>query len=288
MTKQTSNGLADLINNLSRQRDDHVPGSPGYERLKAQARQEVQRLFSSAESHSCPFGPFGEIIFPYHKMGAVDSLDLFGLDELILFSYYWANRQRYHRAVDIGANIGLHSVVMSRCGFTVRCYEPDPAHFQVLTANLEANHCDKVSPIRRAVSSRAGSAEFLRILGNTTSSHISGSKKNPYGPIEKFVVDLEAISALEGTADLFKIDAEGHEVEILSATGPGFWKKADAVLEVGTPENASAVFDHLDRMKARMFAQKIRWQQVRSLADVPTSHREGSLFITTKEEMPWT
>jgi hypothetical protein len=40
------------------------------------------------------FGPFGEISVPYHTMGAVDTLDLFGLDELIIFSFYWANRAR--------------------------------------------------------------------------------------------------------------------------------------------------------------------------------------------------
>jgi len=287
MTNQKTDALADLIQQLPRQRDSHVPGSPGYERLQAQARQEVQRLFSGAEPRPRPFGPFGEIVFPYHKMGAVDSLDLFGLDELILFSFYWTNRRRYRRAIDIGANIGLHSIVLSRCGISARCYEPDPKHFQVLRANLAANGCGNIEAVNRAVSSHAGSAQFLRILGNTTSSHIAGSKKNPYGPIEEFPVQLDAITALGG-ADLFKIDAEGHEADILRATGSGFWDQADSVLEVGSPENAAAVFEHLGRIKARMFAQKIRWQQVRTLADVPTSHREGSLFITTKEEMPWT
>ena len=288
MTGHRPDILTDLILALPSQLDSHPPGCPAYARLQARARTEVERLFSGANAEARAFGPFGDIVFPYHKMGAVDSLDLFGLDELILFSFYWANRRRYRRAIDIGGNIGLHSVVLSRCEFKVRCYEPDPRHFQLLKANLAANRCVHAEPVNRAVSSRAGSAEFVRVLGNTTGSHISGSKKNPYGPIERLPVELEAISALEGAADLFKIDAEGHEAEILRATGLAFWKKADAVIEIGSPENAAAVFDHLGGRNVRMFAQKIRWRPVRGLADMPTSHKEGSLFVTTKEEMPWT
>src|SRR4051812_14568978 len=49
---------------------------------------------------------FGDIELPYYKMGAVDSLDLFGLDELIIFAFYRANRTRYRRSADIGANLG--------------------------------------------------------------------------------------------------------------------------------------------------------------------------------------
>ena len=35
-----------------------------------------------------PFAGFGDIKFPYTKMGSIDSLDLFGTDELIIFSFF--------------------------------------------------------------------------------------------------------------------------------------------------------------------------------------------------------
>ena len=38
---------------------------------------------------------------------------------------------------------------------------------------------------------------------------------------------------------------------------------------------------------AKLFAQKINWQRVRSIAAMPTSHRDGSLFVTKKDQMPW-
>ena len=47
-------------------------------------------------------------------MGAIDSLDLFGLDEMIIFSYYYNNRNRYNKVVDVGANIGLYSIYAAK------------------------------------------------------------------------------------------------------------------------------------------------------------------------------
>ena len=102
--------LSDLIAALISVPDQHAPDSALYRLLKQVARREVERLFSAAEAHAHPFEPFGEIVFPYYKMGAIDSLDLFGLDELIIFGFYWKNRGRYRRVADIGANIGLHVV----------------------------------------------------------------------------------------------------------------------------------------------------------------------------------
>ena len=76
--------------------------------------------------------PFGDLDFPYREMGAINTLHLFGLDELIIFSYYWANKSRYKKVADLGANIGLHSIIMDRCGFSINSYEPDPMHIKIL------------------------------------------------------------------------------------------------------------------------------------------------------------
>ena len=36
-----------------------------------------------------------------------------------------------------------------------------------------------------------------------------------------------------------------------------------------------------------MFSQKLGWSKIKSINDVPTSHKEGSLFVTKKQEMAW-
>ena len=112
--------------------DQHAPGSKLCALLKQVARREVENLFYDHDAKSNEFKPFGDLVFPYHTMGAIDSLNLFDLDELIIFSFYWLNCKRYRRVLDIGANIGLHSIILSKCGFEVCAYEPDPQHFEIL------------------------------------------------------------------------------------------------------------------------------------------------------------
>jgi FkbM family methyltransferase len=223
---------------------------------------------------------------PYTKMGAIDSLDLFGVDELIIFAFYNANRSRYRRVLDIGANLGLHSTIMSRCGFEVRAFEPDPWHYGLLSENLSANGANTVTAFKAAVSTEDGEAEFVRVLGNTTGSHLAGAKDS-YGEKEVFTVPIRAAHPLFEWADLAKIDAEGHEKQLLLTATPELMQELDIMVEIGNVENARAVFEHFQAIGIGMYSQKAGWGRVRQLGDVPTSHREGSLFISAKPAMPW-
>lgn len=265
----------------------HAHGSRTYDLLKQVARREVESLFYEVEPKVREFKPFGELVLPYHKMGAIDSLNLFDLDELIIFSFYWANRKRYHRVLDIGANIGLHSIILSKCGYEVRAYEPDPQHFAILQRNLALNDGSGVLAFQAAVSRQAGEMEFVRVLGNLTASHIAGAKPNPYGDLERFPVRVEAIQPLIEWADLIKLDVEGHEREVILATSREQWLKTDALVEIESASNAAAVYQHLTNLGVNLFSQKTNWQPVRSVDDMPTSYREGTLFVTGKKGMPW-
>jgi FkbM family methyltransferase len=264
----------------------HVHSSALYRLCKATARSAVEQLFSSTERVARPFGPFGDISMPYTKMGAINSLDLFGVDELIIFAFYNANRARYRNVLDIGANLGLHSMILARCGYAVRAFEPDPWHYGLLTDNLVANGVASVTTFKEAVSTTDGEAQFVRVLGNTTGSHLAGSKDS-YGEKEFFTVPIRAVLPLFEWADFAKIDAEGHEKELLLATTPQLMQKLDIMVEIGNSENAKAVFAHFQSIGIGMYAQKTGWGRVQNLSDVPTSHREGSLFISAKPAMPW-
>jgi FkbM family methyltransferase len=279
--------LATLIEALPSQMADHVPGSAGHDRLRRVARGAVESRFADTAAKPHPLGPFGEVVFPYHRMGAVDSLDLLDIDELIVLAFYWTNRKRYRRVADLGANIGLHSLALARCGLEVRAYEPDPDTFAMLERNLRDNDARSVTPIRAAVSDKDGSAEFVRVLGNRTGSHLAGAKADPYGELERFAVEVKAFAPIAAWADLVKIDVEGHEAALIAATDATTWRGTDAIMEVGSPANARAVFDHLNGLNVSMFAQKLGWSRVRGLGDMPTSYRDGGLFVTAAYTMPW-
>jgi len=275
------NFLSDLIELMPSLSKHHAPDDGLHQLLKKMARKEAEEVFgTSYRSQPVEFGPFGKIILPYHPMGTTSSVNLFDLDELIIFGFYWANRQRYKKVADIGANLGLHSIVLGRCGFKVRSFEPDLKHYEILKKNLMLNKCVNTQVKNMAVSSEAGEKEFIRVLGNTTGSHLAGSKKNPYGQLERFWVKTQPIRDIMSWADLLKIDVEGHEKDILLATQKSDWQSTDAIVEVQSPQNARAIFKHFKRIRINLFSQKTNWQKVSTLQDMPNGYREGSLFIS--------
>jgi len=286
-TPQDSDLLDGLIEMLPELAGHHAPAGRFHNWLKPRVIEAIAARFGDASDKPCTFEPFGSLVFPYVRMGNIDSLDLFGLDELILFSFYWRNRKRYRKAVDFGANLGLHSLVLSRCGFDLRSFEPDPVHLELLRDRLGRNDCAAVNLHAAAVSTQAGEHAFTRVLGNTTGSHLSGAKPNPYGDLESITVPVEDALPHMAWADLVKMDIEGHEAEVLCATDEALWQGLDAVAEVGSPENAERIHAHFSKLAVNLFAQKTGWQRVQTLDDMPTSHRDGSLFISAAPEMPW-
>lgn len=265
----------------------HAPDDEFYQHLAEISRKAAKEVFGPSGPQTGTLGSLGAIRLPYNPMGAIDSVDLFGLDELIIFAFYRANRDRYRRVVDAGANLGLHSIVMSRCGFEVRAYEPDPIHFQALLDNLEHNGCTSVAARPTALSTAADKRDFVRVLGNTTGSHLAGSKETVYGPTDLFQVETEPFAPLLEWADLVKMDVEGHEAAILRSTTPEQWTRTDALIEVGSARNATDIFTHFAGTGINLFAQKLSWGRVIRSRDMPSSYREGSLFLTCKESMPW-
>lgn len=280
--------LGEIIDALPALSSDHARNSDSYRVLDEVARAIVAASGLAKESgEEVPIGRLGSIIFPFSRMGAISTLDLFGLDELIIFSYYWINRGRYQKVADIGANLGIHSILMEKCGWNVYAYEPDPEHVKILRRNLELNNCSRVRLIEAAVSDKPGTLEFVRVLGNTTSSHLAGAKSNAYGPLERFAVQVESISSLMGRVDLIKMDAEGQEGVIVLGTESSDWNETDMIVEVGSQKNACAIYEHLKMIGVNAFAQKIGWRQVRVLEDMPMHYKHGSLFISRRAEMPW-
>ncbi|MCX6224481.1 MAG: FkbM family methyltransferase [Bacteroidia bacterium] len=267
--------------------DHHSPKSQLHVLLKRIARKEVEGLFNSSEIKPVQFQPFGTLIFPYFIMGAIDSLNLFDLDELIIFCFYFINRGKYKKVMDIGANIGLHTVILSKCGYEVFAFEPDPQHYQILKRNIDLNEGKATHANNAAISNKSGQMEFIRVLGNTTGSHLAGAKKNPYGDLEKFQVDVADINQYINEMDLIKLDAEGHEKEIILSTKIEAWLNTDAFVEVENAENAEAIYSYFEDSPVNLFSQKRNWSKVECLDDMPTSYHDGSLFISSKKQMPW-
>jgi FkbM family methyltransferase len=278
----------DIFNEIKNSPDKHPRGCQDYNRIESELFEVVNNSgFIPGGSGKDFYGPFGELSLPYFNMGAINSLHLFGLDEMIIFCYYYNNRNRYKKASDLGANIGLHSVLMSKCGYQIEAYEPDPKHIEMIEKNFKLNDVNSVNLNRVAVSDIEHKTKFVRVLGNTTSSHIAGAKDNAYGDLETFDVDVVSAKKIFLNSDFIKMDVEGEEAKIIVSTTKKDWENVDMVMEVGTKNNAKVIYDHLKSLGVNMFSQKQGWQKVESIDEMPTSYKEGSLFVSQSNRMRW-
>lgn len=277
-----------LINTITSFPQEHNTTSDLYQMQRMVSDNLIQKKFLDTGPQNINLPHIGEINIPFVSQGAINTSHLFGLDELIIFSYYIANKNNYKTVADVGANIGVHSVILAKLGFRVLSYEPDPETFKILRQNLERNNVtSSVEAFQCAVSKQSGEAEFTRVCGNTTGSHLSGSKVNPYGNLERFQVRLEAIKAIMSKVDLVKIDIEGHEASVICSTDRDDWSGTNAIAEVGSEDNASLIFEHLNNIGINIFSQKNGWSKAESYSDLPFSHREGSIFISENDYMSW-
>jgi len=116
-------------------------------------------------------------------------------------------------AVDVGANIGNHSLFFAQLFDHVHAFEPSPRIFELLRINarLAAN----VTIHNVGLSDRARDAELQHVLGDFGSSRVGAGASS--GRAESIrLTQLDQVAALAGArVRLIKIDVEGHELEVL-------------------------------------------------------------------------
>lgn len=132
-------------------------------------------------------------------------------------------------AVEVGSNIGMHAVPISRfCGRgALFCYEPQRVVFQILCANLALNARTNVFARHCAVGAEAGSIRieagdyeqpwnygaFSLVAGYSAEGRYPGPVALETVPIAR--LDDDADLAERGRLDLLKVDAEGFELPVL-------------------------------------------------------------------------
>lgn len=129
-------------------------------------------------------------------------------------------RNREVVCVDIGANIGLHSIAWSHLVPDCRifAFEPLPENLKELMANLAANKAQNVKIINAAVSETTGKIRFRLNSGSPQNAKIDEGKTYPCGKVaEVDSVCLDDFANREGVdvISILKIDTEGAEAKVL-------------------------------------------------------------------------
>ncbi len=119
--------------------------------------------------------------------------------------------------IDIGANIGNHSIYFSEYFKKIYAYEPNPATFQLLNFNSKFV-CKKnnIFPKMIGLSNKKNLLNFEINNSNLGASKIIKNKSQSKRQIISIKVDkLDDIFSDANKVAVIKIDVEGHELEAL-------------------------------------------------------------------------
>jgi FkbM family methyltransferase len=143
--------------------------------------------------------------------------------------------------VDIGANIGTHTLYALRTGIFARVIsvEPEPRNFELLTQNLRINGFATTDARNVGLSDRTGES-LLELSCDNLGDHRIARTNMPQSPAtftgpRVRLLDFGTLTKelnLEREAKiLFWIDTQGHEFEVLNGIEPPFLRKNAFVVE---------------------------------------------------------
>lgn len=122
-------------------------------------------------------------------------------------------------ALDIGANIGNHTLALCRQFREVVAFEPNPVARNLLETNLRLNAVENVRVEPLALSNGKGTSRLLVKQGNLGASHLSAAREDSsaWQDFAEVEIELAVGDEMLGDADIrfIKLDVEGHEHAVL-------------------------------------------------------------------------
>ena len=127
-------------------------------------------------------------------------------EELEFILNRFRNRIEGRTVLDVGANIGNHSLAFAGLAAHVVALEPHPVTFRLL--ELNARHHGNITALNLGASDRAATVQAMTPLDNAGGCAIGGETDG-----ERVQFKVQRVDDLPGLRDvgLIKIDIEGHE-----------------------------------------------------------------------------
>lgn len=248
--------------------------------------------FGDGSKGTANLGKFGKIRFPFYSFGKVKSYFHLEYRELVIFALYRSLMNEKINFLDIGGNLGLHSIIISKLPHKkILFFEPDKEHFKAAHNRFRLNRItSKVKTYNIAISNFTGVGEFIRVMDNTTSSHLKNESRSAYGPLNFTKVQVNKLTDFLTINEkyLAKIDVEGAEGDLLDNLNADFWENFDCIVEITNEINAKKIYKLAYKNKLNIYSQKISWNKVKRISDLPFRWDEGSVFIskkTTREKL---
>ena len=145
--------------------------------------------------------------------------------------------------LDIGANIGTHSIPISKHVKRVIAFEPDEHNFDLLVKNCALTGCKNITTHRMALGHDTWYGSTTFDYGKTVLT--SGN--------DITVTALDNIKGFAGV-DFIKIDVEGMEPDVLEgASGTISYYQPALLIEMQDEHNYQTVFDFLTKYQYNVY-----------------------------------
>lgn len=145
--------------------------------------------------------------------------------------------------IDIGANIGYYSILLSdNDKLKIISVEPDESNRKILEKNISINKIKNITVISEGISSKDG---FVTFYIDQNTGRTSSIQEEAWHPTAASIIEakikiitLNELIEKYGCPDLIKCDVEGHELEVLKGADQALTSKATWFIET-TKENFS-------------------------------------------------
>ncbi len=142
------------------------------------------------------------------------------LSEMLEFDVYNLNRQHFQKGdvvVDIGANIGIFSIILSKRfpDVTIYAFEPSLINYELLIRNIEENNITNIEPYRLLVDKDSDKETSMRYIQQRPGC--SGVYAKEGTPEKVITISLDDIITRNNIKKIkyLKIDCEGSEYDII-------------------------------------------------------------------------
>lgn len=181
------------------------------------------------------------VVGDYIQMMIFTRRRLYEIDELEYIKQHIIKPDMIY--VDVGANIGNHSIFFSKTcsAHKVYCFEPIPSTCNILKKNLDLNTCNNTEVYNIAL---AATEDYCSIK-RTDPNNIGGTqlKADKSGSIPAKKLDDYPLSEI----NIIKIDVEGMEYEVLIGAENSIRKNKPVILIEIWPENYSRTNSLLEK-----------------------------------------
>jgi FkbM family methyltransferase len=209
-------------------------------RLLRTLRFGLARLAARDGYISAPAGPFEATFLGPARDVITRHIYRFGAHEPTITRYVMEHVRLAadEVALDIGANIGWYSVMLSRLSDArarIYAFEPDVESFVLLQRNLYGNGATNVSAVNCALGAEPGTGELRRYKHSNNGRHSLLGESDGRDTLRVRIRTLAGFWQEQGLGEralrFMKIDVEGFEYFVLRGAGALLERCAQLILE---------------------------------------------------------